>query len=297
MLNLPNDYDKIFIVCYPRGAGGNFLIQCLSLADDCVFSNKKLAKKQLDGQFDLQAKIDYLDRALSDCKTAGYWTDLGFTNHLMYGIRIADTRTVFPEILSHRIDPIVSRVIAAKKKMFMLCHDILAIADLKILLPNANIIFFTEYREFVMSRSRYSDEHRFQTKLYVYWQSVRQDDWPVSPPTTMSQLQELPVAIQDRLIKELDSEITQWFDLNEEFDTCWHEMAERLHQRWPEHSLIWNVAKNYQDFDHLRSACDTVRHKFDIAPVPLAVLDWFYHQWQDTININKVEITRYFACH
>ena len=72
-------FGKPIIVCYPRGTGGKFLINCLGLSDDVLLSDFKLAQRQLNNQLTPSDKLDLLLDRLSTT-SAQNWNDLDLSH-------------------------------------------------------------------------------------------------------------------------------------------------------------------------------------------------------------------------
>jgi len=51
------DTENLIIVCYPKNAGGKFLVNCLGLSDQSLFQSADLSVMQLNGLFDYSQKI------------------------------------------------------------------------------------------------------------------------------------------------------------------------------------------------------------------------------------------------
>ena len=148
---LDNQSDKVILVCYPMGAGGNFLINCLGLSDSCVFSHSDLAKKQLLEQFDFDSKMDYLMTRLDQCQQKGYWDDLGLGFAELLGFpanNSAFSNVNFKHIVEKYIHPVMDEIFRSKKYFFLACHDTFSIRQYKIFWPNAKLIIFDNFSQF-----------------------------------------------------------------------------------------------------------------------------------------------------
>jgi hypothetical protein len=96
---IDRNYNKIILLCYPGGAGGNFLMNCLSLNDQCVFRDSNLAEKQLRSNFNVQDKISYLFTELEKSLIHKNWNDLGLGCHQLFGIPNVLYLKEYPEII------------------------------------------------------------------------------------------------------------------------------------------------------------------------------------------------------
>jgi hypothetical protein len=68
------NYPYINFFTYPSGAGGKFLINCLSLNDKAVFCHSILAQQQIDGKFSVDDKLNYIFKHLQIAKQRNNWT-------------------------------------------------------------------------------------------------------------------------------------------------------------------------------------------------------------------------------
>ena len=91
--------NKIIIVCFPKGAGGKFLINCLGLSNSCVFQHAELANLQLDGNFTLQDKLAYLHDKLNNMTEIWNDLDLHFLN--LFGINEGEHMNKSTEDISY----------------------------------------------------------------------------------------------------------------------------------------------------------------------------------------------------
>jgi len=167
---LDNQSDKVILVCYPMGAGGNFLINCLGLSDNCVFSHSDLAKKQLLGQFNFESKVDYLMSRLDQCQQKRHWDDLGrgFTELLGFPANNSVFSNVdFKHIVEKYIHPVMYEILRDRKYFFLQCHDTFSIRQYKIFWPNAKLIIFNNFSQF-NKRRRLGNRpsHRLVSELW-----------------------------------------------------------------------------------------------------------------------------------
>lgn len=167
---LDNQSNKVILVCYPMGAGGNFLINCLGLSDNCVFSHSDLAKKQLLGKFDFQSKVDYLMTRLDQCQQKGYWDDLGLGFAELLGFpanNSAFSNLNFKHIVEKYIHPVMDEIFRSKQYFFLACHDTFSVRQYKIFWPNAKLIIFNNFSQF-NKRRRLGNRpsHRLVSELW-----------------------------------------------------------------------------------------------------------------------------------
>ena len=284
MLHLPSDYENVYIVCYPPGSGGNFLINCLALDDNFVFSNSTLARRQLDGQFGIEEKISYLHHKLTESVNSRRWFDLDLGNGHLFGILGNELQSHFPEILGFRINSIINDIIDLNKGFFWICHNILDIPILKQQIwPRAKIIFFSNYRTFLHARPEFSGVDTQSNDLHAYWQTIRDESWPESPPINMEQLYQLPAVIRQEIIHDFKFEIARWLDLTKETDIAWQNRIDLLSSLYQTDSVIWSVDENYSNEEQLIRSLRLLCQKFDFQSMPETDIVEYYRSWRHAI--------------
>ena len=152
MIAYPNQYKKITIVCYPYGAGGNFLINCLTLSDDAVFRSSALAQQQLNGQFSYNDKLNYLLEKLATAKNSTVWNDLELGCEDFYGVENETYSVQYHEVIAHRMNRVVYNTIDHDKHMFLVAHTKFQLRAYQNFWPNASLILFTDFAEFLNKR-------------------------------------------------------------------------------------------------------------------------------------------------
>jgi hypothetical protein len=211
MIEYPNYYDKIVIVCFPTGAGGKFLINNLGLNDQAVFQSAKLAQAQLDGNFSYQNKIDYLRNQLQQAAKIQKWDDLALGCSQLFGVNTMHYLTEYHEILSTRFDLVVKKTISKKLCLFVVAHNTLFLRSMLNFWPNARVIGFSNSKDFI-NQNRPKRPDVFLTNRLDHWNLVKDKSWPKQPPATKAEFLELPDAIQHELVDLFDNEIARWFN-------------------------------------------------------------------------------------
>lgn len=276
-------YPKIVVVCYPAGAGGNFLVNCLSLTDQCVLRNRNLAAKQLDGNLTSDDKLKFFQSELVTSRQTKKWRDLGVTNIDFFGVGKTSYLEEYAEIIEDMFDPIVGTVIGADKYMFIICHTTQYLDAYKKFWPKAKVIVFTEYHRFVRQRGYDKDQNTIQ-RLKQYWQDVKGYDWPDDPPMTRDDLFSLPLFVKEELLGTMFQKgILKYLDYVPTRQIL-HDQTINLRIK-SEHYFEWSVEKNFSGDQHMfldnLNACAKwlgIRLEIDNQ-----LLGKFYSQWLDTI--------------
>lgn len=282
LINFPNKFDKISIVCYPAGTGGNFLINCLSLSNDCVFLDAGLARLQLEGKFTVADKINYLKTKLQESRTNGVWNDLSLGNQNYFGVDRLEWLTSFPEILYSKLDPIVKHTINNNKNFFFILHEIVNLDRIKEFWPNSKIILFDNYRNFL--QKRYKTKSTPSSKLVDYWNIVRDSSWPMNPPQNKKEFESLPKHCQDELIDVFSFEISRWFDHSVEFDLLWSDAISEAKEKYNQDVAVWDVDQSYKDSQALVSNLDFLFDCLDLPVVDSSIIEDYFYDWKNTLE-------------
>lgn len=150
---------------FPQLGGGSFLSVCLSLSDDVIFQQTKLAKMQLSGNFSIEKKWKYLQLVTRKDIFNKNWTDFGINERNFYGIHDRDYYTMTEEdIINFNYNKIVSECIN-NNKFFIntLHHDFYAQKILKCW-KNCKLIRLVNQKSFVKNRIQSKNFTIFNTK-------------------------------------------------------------------------------------------------------------------------------------
>lgn len=276
-------YDKIIILCYPSGAGGNFLINCLSLTDQCVLRDSLLAEKQLTTGFTVNEKIKYLHDQLSISKQTGRWNDFGLGCENLFGIENILYLNEYPELIQKKINYIIRQLIEQQKYLFIVAHTTQYLDAYFKFWTNARVIFLTDYHDFV--NRRYSDKKSNTAMLTNYWNKVRGADWPDNPPTTSEEFTSLPESIQQELVVDFHNEIFRWFDYRNMREELHNRAVDEYIKKLDNRAFDWNVSKNFsgkqQEFINTLHQCANWA-RIDIVATQQELVK-YYNSWLDVI--------------
>jgi hypothetical protein len=147
--------DSIVIVCFPTWAGGKFLINCLSLSNDCYLQDAIFVKHQRAGNLTPYDKFKLFDHELDLILTKDQITTdkLEKWNDLRLGCEgLFDTPTD-----PSTFNPIIEEIAKEPKLFFVVAHSIDKFRKLIEIWPNARIIFFQENDKFIQWRTKTED--------------------------------------------------------------------------------------------------------------------------------------------
>jgi len=282
-MQAPNFYDKIYLVCYPTWAGGNFLINCLSLSESSVFRDAILARKQLQGHFDYQQKLQYLKEKLQQSRLARKWQDLDLGSTNLFGIDSMAYLNQFHEVLQHKFNPIVDQLIANEKILFLEVHNLPHLDYYLKFWPCAKLIFFTNYRTFVCNRQPIVPN----VDLNQYWNTIKDLTWPDQPPTDEKTFHDLPELIKKELAEPLEFEIQRWFDYSHTEDRLYHACVDSYRTADTVDYYIWDVAKNYCDVNAFLNGFVQLSDQLQIPMADADDLRWYFLEWISTLEYIK----------
>lgn len=193
------DTDKIIIVCFPSYAGGKFLTNCLNHSDRCVFQEASLVKQQLDGKFTKQDKLDYIYSELDNTKEK--WVNLNMSTHHLFGFGGYEYLRCPPEQLTY--NTIIDTLSNENQHYFFLIAHTFEELDIMInVWKNSKVIMYTNVDKF---REWRINTDRNRIAYSAQWNQFKGADWPDSPPTTLEELEALPLAILDEMKADFDN--------------------------------------------------------------------------------------------
>jgi hypothetical protein len=151
------DYPYVNLFCYPAGAGGKFLVNCLSLNDSVVFQNRELVKKQIAGKFSVEDKIKYINDQLRIAEETKEWDDLDLGEWQLHGLGWEQWTNTHPEIIKKYFDrvPWIQECIHCNLHLTMVAHNFVRLELVNRVWSKAKVIVFTNSREFVEERGYY----------------------------------------------------------------------------------------------------------------------------------------------
>ena len=173
--------ENLILVCYPNGAGGKFLINCLGLSNNAVFQDAELANKQLLGEFDVNDKFLYLKNKIQNTKTS--WNDLGLGCRQFFGIGDENYNCHSPDVIKNLdFHSVINKLSNDDKKFFLVGHHPSSVERYRRVWQNAKIIYFKNCDNFIL---------KFR-KLYHHndedsWRTLRGIDWPPLPPRNIEE--------------------------------------------------------------------------------------------------------------
>lgn len=239
-MNDDYDTDRLIIVSYAPGAGGKFLINSLGLGNNAVLQHQDLCNQQLDNNLSTIAKFQLLSSRLDNVTTK--WDDLGLGCQMLFG-KTTPKFGLAPEINPTEeplvITETIKKVIEKNWYFFVVAHTPRHKQQLLTEWPNARTLnlYNKSYKFFDTYRT---------SKLQKYWKTVAGASWPADPPTTISELKNLPNHIQDELKNRFQNEIYKHGCLyfNDSVnDTDWN-----IDWFLDEEATISNIEKLYNHF-------------------------------------------------
>lgn len=265
------DTDRLIIFCYPTYAGGKFLINSLGLSDDCVFQDSVLANTLTNSD----QKFEYLMHQLELQKTTPRWGDLGLGCQQLFGFTSVDFSTMYIEILTAKMYPIIHTLSNGNRYFFIVAHDTLSLKSLLKYWPNAKVVFYQNYREFVNIRHP-SD---LSTKLVDYWNKIRDDNWPADPPKSDLEVKHLPAYIQVELEQNYNNEIYRFFNTANLFDRAFvRDVVEISATLSPDRWRTWDCAY-YSSYDIFVKKLEQYYKWLGLTEVDSDKIKQYYTTW------------------
>lgn len=269
------NYANINHVLYPSNAGGKFLINCLSLNNRAVFQDQKLAQQQLNGNFTINDKQDYIYRHLELAKQTGKWTDLALGANQLFNIRYDVYINTFVEIVKKKLDtPVIQNCIANNLHLFTTVHDFIMLEHMLNIWPNGKLIVFKNYKNFVDKRLNCTD-------VKDKWDQIKGEDWP-SVPDNIDSYNQLPKYIRNEIYKDFNNVIYDLL-LRQETDVLWHIYMKKLSKTMD--LFEFDVEYAYGNSENFYKTYVQVCNYLDLPTTEQIIIDRYYNEWKETINI------------
>lgn len=192
----------------------------------------------------LLKKINYSNQRL-------YWDDLGLGCHFLFGINNnSSNHNKIANADSFLLSSILTQAISAGIKLPLASHGKAHLgAQLKVW-PNAQVIKLVNYEKFIdtyrkIYRPIVYTQEVWNSQLDQHWEDVRGPDWPVDPPRSMSEYDQLPNFVKLELTEVFGGIIFDRIKQEEDHITELMHCEQRL-----ESAIPWNVDNifNYKQF-------------------------------------------------
>ena len=167
--------NRLIIVCYPRGAGGKFLINALGLSNGAVFQDNDLAMQQLSKLFTPEDKLAYIQTQVE--LITDQWTDLNLGCYQLFGMHNENYFQNQPVEINQNIQQIIDQGLY----FFIVAHDASLAESYLSYWPNAKIIIFKNTENFLAARYPSSTHPHVLSSTDFEYQSKRFN----SRPTTL----------------------------------------------------------------------------------------------------------------
>lgn len=186
------DTENLVVLCYPREAGGKFLINCLGLSNNAVLQDSLLANEQLNGKIDQLKKFELITSRLGNVPI--HWNDLDMGCLELFGVDNSNYLQLPPEQLKLQpFNPVVDLLSHSDKKFFLVAHTPALLRKYLQVWPKAKVIYFYNCFEFIKFRLAQ------RPYLRAVWDSVKLPHWPTFPPNSTDEYNLLNSTIKDEI--------------------------------------------------------------------------------------------------
>ena len=268
------DYPYINHVLYPRGAGGKFLINCLSLNDKAVFQDKKLAQDQLDKNFTVDDKVQYINKHLEIAKQTKVWNDLLLGDNELFTMKSESYTDTFPEYVRRKLKtPVIKNCMTNKLHLFTVTHNFIWMKYKLKIWTNGKLIVFKNHKNFINNRD-------YENKVIDFWNIIKAEDWP-SAPNNLSQYNQLPKSIKNELSSNFDDKIYDYLSDREEFDELWHRYLQELSKTVD--LFEFDVDYAYNNSHNFYKIYVEVCNYINLPIADRSIIIEYYNKWKETI--------------
>jgi len=268
------DYPYINHVLFPAGSGGKFLINCLSLSDKAVFQDKKLAQEQLDGNFTIDDKVNYIHTHLKIARETNNWNDLSLGDHELFNM-ISDRYTdTFPEFVKRKLNtPVIQKCISNELHLFATIHNFVELKHTLDIWLNGKLIVFKNYKNFIDTRAS-------SRQIKNMWDVIKGEDWGEAPADLYSYNQ-LPELVRDELANDFNNEIYEYLLDKEELDLLWHVYLKKLSKSV--NLFEFDVEYAYNNSENFYKTYLQVCNYLDLPHTDQYIITRYFNEWKKTI--------------
>jgi hypothetical protein len=276
--------ENIVIIVFPKGSGGEFLLNALSLSDNAVLQNATLARLQLDNNLSSKEKFNILIDELSiscdgDLLTTHKISMLN--SKKLFGIDGYRYFLDFNNIESY-MNSIIQLLSNSSFKFFLSTNSQIYLDIFLSKWRNAKIVKLENNNNFLEWRyNRKIDRYDF---IQVEWDKIKGEQWPTIAPKNLSDFQLLSYAIQNELIINFTTFFKNFLIYNKEYSA----------------DAVINMLNNHKciDIDKIIFDIELERHRFEhifdwrciTSPDTSLLWDstWFFSENNTVKNLNNL---------
>ena len=280
------DTDRVTIVCYPWGAGGKFLINCLGLASNSCLQHIELVKYQLMNDFSTVDKKVHIGNAINS--VIDKWNDLNLGANVLTGVEEESYIGSYPSTAQYwPWHAGMDRLVNSGLLFFIDTHTLTHLRAILQVWPRANILLITKSEDFLRLRN-------FNPKakgIVDYWDSIRGPAWPEEPPMTWSQLNDLPTWIRDEIGELFEWEICRFID-SPEVQALNHaaeqQEIQKIKQAFPNNRFLMLDGSMYLNWNTTRIAIEQCYDWLGLTDIDRDFIEFYYRRWIDTIKQTSI---------
>ena len=183
--------NNLTIIWYHNYSGGKFMLNCLALNEISLFPHNVLAEQQMQGNFTVADKMNYLRSELGKIQKGVFWTDLNLSDNIFFGFNKKKYADPWRGI---HYNTLVKDVSFSDYKFFRASHDIREVINIKNIWKNANVILFTHPHAYVEKRAKNDP------KIRVYYDSLKYHE------EHLEELRQLPNVIYEFDVRKYELE-------------------------------------------------------------------------------------------
>lgn len=273
--------DKVIIIYFTPGAGGNYLAALLGLSDDSLLMTNTNVKDQLSNPFSVDKKLNILHNYLVDVKE---WNDFGIlpkklfgNSYLIYYTDLLDVPAQMP------FAPIVTDIVNSDKYFFICMHDPDLLKRMLSVWKNARVVAIINHNRFINTfrKGKISNTEIFYQfigslqKIYN-WDVIKGSDYPEFQPMSADEWK-----ILEHLYRQ-DFGDAFFDDQLEKF-----KYADFILKREKEYlnSLAGENRLYFWDAEHFFKDCDTIKNiknlytSLNIGPIDFNKIQDLHKKW------------------
>lgn len=276
------DTDCVTIVYYPWGAGGKFLINCMSLAPNACLQSNEAATQQIMGDLSVIDKKVYIGNAIN--AVLDKWNDLHLGATVLTGvdeesyIRLDPSTAQYWSWYSN-----VSRLTHSGLHFFIDTHTLTHVEAMLKVWPRANVIVIHQSKEFLDLRRH----NPLYNNFIDYWETIKGPGWPELPPETWEEyVNAVPDNVKEELSELFDWEFCRFIQPPEV--TAVYRQAEQcrvqaLRQAYPNNRFLELDGSMYLKWGQTMTGIEQCYDLLDLEDLDSPFINFYYSRWIETI--------------
>jgi len=271
------DTPNVNIILFPPGAGGKFILNSLGVASNACLQIIQLYYRIAKGDYTNEHKKSFILDMLEG--QTGRWNDLFMGATTLMGVDELIYLTEDPSTRQYwQWFSQINELTNSDLKFFLDTHMPSTLEAMLKVWPNAGIIVIDDCQEFL----EYRKVNFYREDQEKYWQSVRGDYWPSTPPSNWTEYQQLPLAIRQELEVVHNNEIFRHIRHPVADAAMQHTRRQRLNAilaQYPDNPQIRINGADLINWESTQAVIKNCYQTLELKDLDLEFIKCYYTRW------------------